>query len=170
MRPILYSLRKYLHILIWILLLTSSCTDERENFSAFADALCGSWQLEHSANIEYWSKESPDFYSGILYSIEGNDTVVYEKMSLKKIGKQIYFIAEVPDQNNQEPVRFLLNGSSSKALEFENPDHDFPNKIVYTMPLENRLEASISGLINNNPDTIFFNYSRIKPNSKESRE
>lgn len=170
MRPILYSLRKYLHILIWLFILTSSCTDEKENFWAFADALCGSWQLENSANTEYWSKKSPDFYSGILYSIEGNDTIVFEKMSLKKIGENIYFIAEVSDQNNQEPIRFLLNGSSSKALEFENADHDFPNKIVYRMTSEDRLEASIIGLTNNKPDTIFFNYSRIKQNSKESRE
>lgn len=51
-------------------------------------------------------------------------------------------MADVPE--NQEPVYFKFTTLTDSTFVCENPDHDFPKKISYTLK-ENRLTALLSG-------------------------
>jgi hypothetical protein len=52
----------------------------------------------------------------------------------------------VKGQNNDESVDFKLSSESENTFVFENPKHDYPQKIVYKKVNENSLVATISGM------------------------
>lgn len=69
-------------------------------------------------------------------------TVFEEKLRIEADGSDVFYVADVP--GNAAPVRFRLAEQSASSVAFENPDHDFPQRIAYRRDGE-RLLASISG-------------------------
>lgn len=112
--------------------------------------LLGKWenQTQRGKMVEEWSKTNDSTYSGKSYLITSTDSISLESIALKKEGNDIFYIPTVKGQNNDQPVKFKLTSSSANQLVFENPAHDFPQKITYTLESENFLTAEISGIIN----------------------
>jgi hypothetical protein len=98
--------------------------------------------------VEEWSRLNDSTYTGKSYMITATDSISLESIVLKKEGNDIFYIPTVKGQNNDQPVKFKLTSSSPNQLVFENPAHDFPQKITYTLESENSLLAEISGVIN----------------------
>jgi hypothetical protein len=65
---------------------------------------------------------------------------------MKQKGEALYYIATVKGQNNDKPVTFVRNDTIEKQLVFENPKHDFPQKIVYSMITKDSIVIEISGM------------------------
>lgn len=108
--------------------------------------LIGEWQRMNTkpnrTAFEIWTKESPVKFSGTGLTLQGQDTVFVETLSLTFKNDKLYYIAEV--SHNKEPTYFEVTQISDKGFVCENPQHDFPKKIEYTL-YENRLTAIISG-------------------------
>lgn len=121
-----------------------------QNTSTIPVWLPGKWenQTQRGKMIEEWSKVNDSTYSGKSYMITTTDSISLESIALKKEGNNIFYIPTVKGQNNDQPVKFKLTSSSANQLVFENPAHDFPQKITYTLESENSLTAEISGIIN----------------------
>lgn len=95
----------------------------------------------HSAH-EVWEKSSAHEYTGLGVSLRGSDTTFVEKLKILLNNEGIYYVADVPE--NQQPVYFKFTSITDSTFVCENPDHDFPRKISYS--LEGRgLKARISG-------------------------
>ncbi len=128
-----------------------------------ASWLIGTWKND-SMNVhatEIWSIRNDSSYEGKSYIQIGTDTVSTELISLEQRGKELFYIPIVKDQNNNEPVKFVLTSLTSKQLVFENPAHDFPQKISYTQIAADSLLAEISGLQNGKPASEYFPMKRI---------
>ena len=59
------------------------------------------------------------------------DTTVLEAIELYHQDDHFWYVPVVPDQNNSLPVLFILISSEDNHFVFENPDHDFPQRIIY---------------------------------------
>lgn len=145
-------------------------------------ALFGSWAVQHPLDIkktewligswenktpkgslyETWSKKSNTEFAGKSYVIQEKDTIVFETLRLVQEGNQIFYIPVVKNQNGGQPVRFEATIISDKQLVFENPKHDFPQKISYTKTGESSLTAEISGTINGKMKKQAFPMKRVK--------
>lgn len=121
-----------------------------QSTSSFLKWLPGKWenQTQRGKMVEEWSKLNDSTYTGRSYMITATDSISLESIVLKKEGDEIFYIPTVKGQNNEQPVKFKLTFSSPNQLVFENPAHDFPQKITYTLESENSLMAEISGVIN----------------------
>lgn len=123
-----------------------------QNTSSLSDAkwLLGKWgnQTQRGKMVEEWSLVNDSTYGGRSYMITATDSVPLESIALKKEGDDIFYIPTVKGQNNDQPVKFRLTSSSANQLVFENPAHDFPQKISYTLETEGSLMAEISGIVN----------------------
>lgn len=121
-----------------------------QSTSSFPKWLPGKWenQTQRGKMVEEWSKLNDSTYTGRSYMITATDSISLESIVLKKEGDEIFYIPTVKGQNNEQPVKFKLTFSSPNQLVFENPAHDFPQKITYTLESENSLMAEISGVIN----------------------
>jgi hypothetical protein len=106
----------------------------------------GRWtQVEGPELISYedWTRGTDSSWTGKSWTMYQADTVFYEKIELKAEGKDIFYIPTIDE--NAGPVRFKMTGLKDKSVVFENPEHDFPQKITYEARGDSMLFATISG-------------------------
>lgn len=145
---------------------TNTTGNTTTNFSELEKAnwLLGEWQNNSPEGnaTEVWEKENDSTFVGKSYFVIGKDTVSSETISLEQNGKQLFYIPTVKDQNAGQPVKFTLTSSKSNQLIFENPKHDFPQKISYTQITNDSLLAEISGIMNGKQNSQKFPMTRVK--------
>jgi hypothetical protein len=147
-------------VLLSILILVS-CQGEPEKINPFA-WLVGEWTAEahDKTMVEKWEIDSNNNLVGSSFLITGLDTVLSERMIIQTEAGKTTFRTVVEDQNDQEEISFaLIENNDSKAV-FENKEHDFPQRIVYTNPQPDSLVAYIEGTFNGTANRVNFNMKR----------
>lgn len=127
-----------------------------------ADWLIGSWsnQTPGALFMEVWTKQNDSTYLGSSYTLANQDTVSAEKVRLEQRNGHLYYIPTVKKQNNGMPVPFALTTATGGYLSFENPQHDFPQKITYQLISKDSLVAEISGISKGKARAISFPMKR----------
>lgn len=114
---------------------------------AKAKWLLGKWGISSPEGnmVEAWEIKNDSTYAGKTHFIIGTDTVFTETISLEQRGKDVNYVTQMANQNEGKPVAFKMTKANEKQLVFENPTHDFPQKITYTLKGDSLL-AEISGM------------------------
>jgi hypothetical protein len=95
---------------------------------------------------EAWQKVSDHTFEGRGFQVKDGDTVTTEVLRLVKMGEGVYFISMVA--HNLRPVSFRLVQLDGTVAVFENLEHDFPQRIVYSLEgdqLTGRIEGEKDG-------------------------
>jgi hypothetical protein len=123
-----------------------------------ADWLIGNWENKSpdGALSEKWIKLNDSTFSAASYFIKGKDTLHFENIVLAQKGERLTYFATVKGQNDDKPVAFPSTAESDKQLVFENPKHDYPQKITYTKGTDNTITAEISGKLDGKVTTEKF--------------
>lgn len=124
--------------------------------------LLGHWQNNdgHGIYSENWSQVNDSVFTAESFYIMQKDTPSSERVRLEQHGNDLFYIPTVDRQNNNQPVSFKLTKATDNQLLFENPDHDFPKSIVYTLVNKDSMVAYISGPKEGKQDTLYFPMSR----------
>lgn len=103
------------------------------------------WISPQDGSIIYenWVRVDDSAYSGESYTVKNGVTVFTEKLKIEKIGDDIFYTAVVA--HNPGPVHFKLVELDENKAVFENPEHDFPNRIIYMLKDDGLLYARIEG-------------------------
>lgn len=121
--------------------------------------LVGTWKRTNTkagqSGFESWYKISPTELRGQGVTMRGSDTLFVEKIRIISKDKDLFYVADVPE--NQKPVYFRLTELKENGFTCENPEHDFPKKITYNLQ-GNTLRAIISG----NGKSIDYLFGRSK--------
>ena len=108
--------------------------------------LAGNWKRTNvkpgRTAHERWEQTGTYEMHGFGVSMKEQDTLFVEKLKLVIKDNTIYYVADVP--GNKQPVYFRLTAITKDGFTCENPDHDFPKKIVYRLEGD-KLKATISG-------------------------
>jgi hypothetical protein len=123
-----------------------NATKDRDNLTR-ASWLMGVW-VYHSPKgdiFESWKKLNDSLFVGRSYTMVGSDTIIAEEIRLVEQNGEVNYIPSVPNQNMGLPVKFKLTSMTDNELIFENPDHDFPQRISYQRLTADSLVAEISG-------------------------
>lgn len=123
--------------------------------------LSGCWE-SRGANkqiTEQWTRPLGGMMFGIGQTVRNGKTVSYEIMRIAETETGLTFISK-PSENRDE-TRFKLIKYSEREATFENPDHDFPQRIIYR-PRGKKLKARIEGNNNGKFLGIDFAYLRVK--------
>ncbi|EIA09010.1 DUF6265 family protein [Flavobacterium frigoris] len=141
----------------------SSEDTEKEKIKT-AHWLLGTWENKSAeGNLkEIWNKVNDSTYEGQSYFIKGKDTIHFEKIQLQQIGEELTYAPTVRGQNNDKPVAFPLTNSNEKELIFENPKHDYPQKISYKNISKDSLVAEISGIQSGKPSSEKYIMKKVK--------
>lgn len=112
-----------------------------------ASWLLGSWQsvMPEGTIVEEWKTLNDSVFSARSFFVNAKDTSFGETITLEQKGKELYYIPVVKDQNEGKPVPFRLTSPAGEELAFENPEHDFPQKIIYRKITEDSLLTEVSG-------------------------
>ena len=133
-----------------ILFTASSCHFGQNKKSVTIHNLQGVWQAEEGPLLyEEWIIDDDSTLIGLSYSINGEDTLLLEKMRMVNKDGRLHFFARVPDQNAAEEIGFALVKLEKNRWTFENPDHDYPNRIIYELLSDTTLYARIENMKGN---------------------
>lgn len=133
---------KYKHLFIFVLI--TACTQKQPvNLNGF-ESLEGSWATTPDSSLvfsETWKIEG-DRMLGRGLMIKGSDTLFGEKLAVENIHGSLVYIACIP---GQDPVLFTRTPTNNPTFRFENPEHDFPQVILYEPGPGNTLRVFLSG-------------------------
>ncbi|WP_456314266.1 DUF6265 family protein [Pseudomonas shirazensis] len=135
---------------LMLLLAIVSCqkkeTIEKDKIK-IADWLIGNWENKSPDGVltENWKKVNDSSFSATSLFIRGNDTLHSEKITLSQQGEMLMYSATVNGQNNDKAIDFPSTSETENKLVFENPSHDYPQKITYSKSANNTLTAEITG-------------------------
>jgi hypothetical protein len=137
-------------ICILSLILLVSCQKESHKKFDKLDKmnwLLGYWEqkLPEGTLIENWEIANDSTFKGHSYFITSKDTVHFESIQLTQKEEELTYTSIVQGQNNDEPVDFKQTSDADNVFTFENPKHDYPQKITYKKVNQTNLIATISG-------------------------
>ena len=124
--------------------------------------MAGCWERENKAASLYvneqWMIPAGNTMIGMGRTVKNGITTEYEYMRIEQRGIDLFFISK-PKANPSE-TEFKLTSMQPGLFVFENPTHDFPQKIIYRLTDAKRLDARIEGTINGKQTKIDFPFVR----------
>jgi len=123
--------------------------------------LAGCWASVggETGSGEQWTMPAGNTVFGVSRSVKAGKTVAHEFMQIRtNDAGEIEFIAK---PSGQQGETFLLKSLTENEVIFENPTHDFPQRIIYQLKSSGALEARIEGEVNGVTRTVDFPLKRI---------
>ena len=124
--------------------------------------LAGVWTADENGRqlTEQWMPPAGGTMLGMSRTVARGRTVEYEFLLLREeAGGEINYVAK---PSGQAEVAFKLIRATATEVVFENPQHDFPQRISYTLKDGGKLTAAIEGTKNGKTRRVEFNYQRVK--------
>ena len=125
--------------------------------------LAGAWVSEkgNSSTEERWSPAKGGSLLGISRTVKREKTVGFEYLRIVERDGGLVYVAQ---PGGRPPTEFTLVKLENQKAIFENPRHDFPQRIIYSKNESGRLVASI-GFINGGKPRSFEFTREINPSS-----
>ena len=108
---------------------------------------------------EAWGPPRGDAMLGTSHTIAGGRTVFFEYVRIEARSTGLVYLAS--PLGRHPPTAFALVESDRDRVVFENPEHDFPQRVVYEKRGD-RLDARIEGTENGAPRTATWSYRRVE--------
>lgn len=123
--------------------------------------LTGVWRMERGSRsvTETWTEAAGGTMLATSRTIANGKTVEYEFVVLREdTAGDVYYVAK---PSGQTEAAFKLVRAAQGELVFENPQHDFPQRITYTLKPDGTLLAAIEGEKNGKTRRVEFPYRRV---------
>lgn len=124
--------------------------------------LAGCWESNKKGTVsmERWSKPLGKMMLSTSQMVKNGKTLSFEFLRIVEDDSGIYYISK-PSENKEE-TSFKLIKFNTNEIVFENPAHDFPQRIIYRLEKDKSLFARIEGKNNGKEMGINFPMTRTK--------
>lgn len=123
--------------------------------------IAGCWRQSNPASgrtvDEQWMAPGGRMMLGMARTVRGDSVIEYEHLQILERGGRAVFHAE---PSGQAPADFEARTVSDSAVTFENPAHDFPQRVIYRLRGRDSLIARIEGTRNGRVRGVDFPYRR----------
>jgi Domain of unknown function (DUF6265) len=125
------------------------------------EKLGGCWENRNSGQVyeEQWMRPAGDMMLGMSRTLKDGKAVTFEFVQIQTRADGTFYIAS---PSKQEKTEFKLTSFDNNVAVFENPDHDFPQKVVYKFLGEDSLEAWIEGTQHGKSSKVEFPMTRVQ--------
>jgi hypothetical protein len=123
--------------------------------------LAGEWTATTAEGDvrEAWGPPRGNAMLGTSHTVAGGRTLFFEYVRIEARSTGLVYLAS--PLGRHPPTAFALVESDRDRVVFENPEHDFPQRVVYERNGD-RLDASIEGNDNGKVRTESWSYQRVK--------
>ena len=106
--------------------------------------ITGCWESNNKNELvtEQWMKPAGNSMLGMSRTVANGKTSAYEFLRIIQENFEVFYIANPSKQ--QETSFKLIKQTNNEAI-FENPTHDFPQRIIYRLKSKTSLVARIEG-------------------------
>ena len=124
--------------------------------------IAGCWAMDDGkeSTQENWMKPAGQSMIGMSRTVAGDKTIFTEYVQIREMNGQLAYIVSLG--LNAKPIAFKLIKSSENEVVFENPEHDFPQRIIYRRDSPDALFARIEGQEKGVNKSVDFPYKRVK--------
>ena len=125
--------------------------------------LAGHWRIEQADRLidEHWMAPAGNLMMGMARNVQAGKVREYEFTLLRQEPNGDILYVASPSQQSQ--AAFKLTSLRNGEAVFENPEHDFPKKIVYARQSDGSLLAWIEGPgRDGKPRRIEYPFKRVK--------
>lgn len=130
-------MKKHLAALLFLVSISASAQSDFPNF------LQGTWKMENKDVYEHWDRLNENSLKGFSYAFNNGQIAVIEYLDITHFNNEITYTATVVGQNQGKGISFKLTRTDDIFL-FENPDHDFPKRIVYQKLSDSEMFVEVS--------------------------
>jgi hypothetical protein len=124
--------------------------------------LKGCWSLNRNGRetTEHWLKPAGGTMLGISRTVADGKTVEFEFTQIRQEPNgDIFFIAK---PSSQPEATFKMTKSSAHEVIFENPQHDFPQRVIYRLQCDGSLLGRIEGVSKGKEKAVDFPMTRAR--------
>jgi len=135
--------------------------------------LAGCWAAEggEAGSGESWTAPAGGTMLGVNRTVRGGSTRAHEFLLIRET--EAGGLELVAHPSDQPPASFGLVRLGEREATFENPEHDFPQRIVYRLDGQGVLRARIEGTIAGEARAVDFPMRRVAcdaPSAEATRE
>ena len=104
----------------------------------------GSWEGASGAMKfeERWTEEAGGLMLGLSRTLKGGRAVSFEFLRIEFREDGVFYMAQ---PGGRPKTEFRLTASDGKSATFENPEHDHPKVIRYSLGADGSLKAELDG-------------------------
>ena len=138
-----------------------AATDAEPDRIEDLDWLAGCWAAAggEPGSVEQWTRPAGGTMLGVNRTVRNGRTVAHEFIRIHETGEgSLEFVA---NPSGQAGAAFGLVHLSGDEVVFENPDHDFPQRIIYRLKEGGVLQARIEGTVDGTARGVDFPFRRI---------
>jgi hypothetical protein len=109
--------------------------------------LAGCWSQDgrEAGSVEQWMAPAGGTMLGMSRIVNRGKTVAFEYLRI--VEEEDGTISLIASPSGQETARFELVRMSANDAVFENPEHDFPQRIIYRLIADGKLLGRIEGFV-----------------------
>ncbi len=154
----------YLGIIAFVLLGASAAFGQGNPVADISDfdGMAGCWERSDPAKkllvTEQWMKPAGTSILGMGRTVKNGKTTAFEYMRIEQRADGIYLVAKPSENKDETP--FKLKSSTLNEIVFENPEHDFPQRIIYKLDGK-KMIGRIEGMNNGKPMGIDFPFTKV---------
>ena len=106
--------------------------------------MAGDWQTSggRAQSEEHWIKPAAGTLFGVSRTIAGERTVFFEFLRIETRPDGVFYVAQ---PRGNRPTDFKCARMSDSEAVFENPQHDFPKRIIYRKNADGTMTARVEG-------------------------
>jgi hypothetical protein len=122
--------------------------------------IAGCWERSAGPRLieEQWMRPRAGLMLGMSRTVVGDSLGEYELVALFERGGRLVYAAAPA---RQAPAEFESTAVSDSAVTFENPTHDFPQRIIYRRRGADSLLARVEGMRRGRLHGSDFPYGRV---------
>jgi hypothetical protein len=122
--------------------------------------LAGCWEGTGQGRVvaEQWMKPLGGTLLGMSRTVSGDETVSHEHLLIREDDHGLHYVAR---PSGQSETSFKLVRLAEHEAVFENPEHDFPQRVLYRLAAGGELTAAIEGAVDGRARRIEFPMKRV---------
>jgi hypothetical protein len=123
--------------------------------------LAGCWEanLKGREVTEQWMKPGGGIMLGMARTVSKGKAAEFEFTQIREQDDAIYYVAK---PSGQAEASFKLIKLQNKEAVFENPQHDFPQRVIYRLQSDGSLFARVEAAVKGQLRGIDYPYKRAK--------
>jgi len=122
--------------------------------------IAGCWEFTSGSRhvFEQWTSPEGATMIGVSRTVSNGKTTEYEFLLIREGANGLEYVAK---PSGQAEATFTATRASASEIVFENPSHDFPQRIIYRKEGDS-LKAAIEGPVNGQTRRIEFPYVKAR--------